>query len=66
MTTIPTLEVPGKGSPGVGPAALEVRGLVYHYAAGRGIDSMQDALDEGLREKAREFREQGSRIYRKA
>jgi phosphomethylpyrimidine synthase len=39
---------------------------VREYAAGKGIGDLDEALSEGLREKAREFREQGSRIYRKA
>jgi ABC-2 type transport system ATP-binding protein len=44
---MPALEVPEKGSPGVGPAALEVRDLVYQHAAGRGVDGLSLSVRPG-------------------
>jgi len=45
--------------------SMKITQDVREYAAEHGIAGMDEALDEGLREKAREFRDQGSRIYRK-
>jgi phosphomethylpyrimidine synthase len=45
--------------------SMKITQDVREYAASRGIDSMDRALNEGLREKAREFRDHGSRIYTK-
>jgi phosphomethylpyrimidine synthase len=46
--------------------SMKITQDVREYAAERGIESLDDALSEGLREKAQEFRDQGARIYREA
>jgi phosphomethylpyrimidine synthase len=37
---------------------------VREFAAERGIETPQDAIDAGLAEKAEEFREGGSTLYK--
>jgi phosphomethylpyrimidine synthase len=39
---------------------------VRDYAAEHGIGDIEVAFDEGLKEKAREFKDHGSEIYSKA
>ncbi len=39
---------------------------VREYARRKGIGDVQAAVDAGLREKAKEFKEQGSELYRRA
>jgi phosphomethylpyrimidine synthase len=39
---------------------------VRDYAAEHGFGTVELALDEGMKEKANEFREKGSEIYSKA
>ncbi len=39
---------------------------VRDYARLKGISDVQAAVNEGLKEKAKEFNEQGAEIYRRA
>jgi phosphomethylpyrimidine synthase len=46
--------------------SMKITQDVREYAAQQGITSLDDALARGLDSKAREFREQGLEVYRKA
>ena len=45
--------------------AMKITQDVREYAKNQGV-SVETAFDQGMEEKAREFREAGSRIYQKA
>ncbi len=46
--------------------SMKITQDVRDYAAKHGIENTDDALDAGLEEKAREFREKGHNIYQKS
>ncbi|HEC16804.1 MAG TPA: phosphomethylpyrimidine synthase ThiC [Sedimenticola sp.] len=46
--------------------AMKISQEVRDYAEGKGIADVESALEEGLRDKAEEFRKTGAQIYRKA
>ncbi len=46
--------------------AMKITQDVREYARQKGIGDVQAAMDAGLREKAQEFKEQGSELYRRA
>jgi phosphomethylpyrimidine synthase len=45
--------------------SMKISQDVRDYAAGKGIGDVDDALEQGLSDKSREFLEQGAEIYRK-
>ncbi|MFQ5935009.1 MAG: phosphomethylpyrimidine synthase ThiC [Acidiferrobacterales bacterium] len=45
--------------------SMKITQDVRDYARGKGIADVQQAVTEGLREKAEEFKEQGSEIYKR-
>jgi phosphomethylpyrimidine synthase len=44
--------------------SMKITQDVREYAQARGIETAQDAIDHGMREKAEEFREAGGELYR--
>ena len=46
--------------------SMKITQDVREYARRKGIGDVQAAMDAGLREKAKEFKEQGSELYRRA
>ncbi|MFQ6022002.1 MAG: phosphomethylpyrimidine synthase ThiC [Acidiferrobacterales bacterium] len=46
--------------------AMKITEDVRAYARQKGIDDVREAMDEGLKEKAEEFKEKGSEIYTRA
>jgi phosphomethylpyrimidine synthase len=46
--------------------SMKITQDVREYARQKGIGDVQAAMDAGLREKAKEFKEQGSELYRRA
>ncbi|MFL6623104.1 MAG: phosphomethylpyrimidine synthase ThiC [Sulfurifustis sp.] len=46
--------------------SMKITQDVREYAAQKGITDVSTAMEEGLKEKARQFKEQGAVIYRKA
>ncbi|MCS3903528.1 phosphomethylpyrimidine synthase [Methylohalomonas lacus] len=45
--------------------SMKITQDVREYAEQQGIDSLDDAIDQGLKDKAEEFRQQGGDIYQK-
>jgi phosphomethylpyrimidine synthase len=46
--------------------SMKITQDVREYARRKGIGDVQEAMDAGLQEKAKEFKEQGSKLYRRA
>jgi phosphomethylpyrimidine synthase len=46
--------------------SMKITQDVRDYAAEHGVDQPEDALAQGMQEKAAEFREAGAEIYRPA
>ena len=44
---------------------MKITQEVREYADSQGIGDVEIALEEGMKEKAKEFREQGSEVYHK-